>query len=94
MTTLYTAESRNMAAAPVELPIDNISSLVENLLFFRFVELQSTMRRLASVVKMRDSDFDPALREFRISEQGMHLCDQMFQAEDLMTGVAHQRGRG
>jgi circadian clock protein KaiC len=91
VTTLYTAESRHMLAAPVELPIDNISSLVENLLFFRFVELHSRTYRLASVIKMRDSDFDPALREFRITGEGLQVREQMLQAEALMTGVAHER---
>ncbi len=31
VTTLYTSESREFLGAPVELPIDNISSLIENL---------------------------------------------------------------
>jgi circadian clock protein KaiC len=89
VTTLYTAESRNMLAAPVELPMDNISSLVENLLFFRFVELRSSMYRMASVIKMRDSDFDPALREFRIGSRGLEVLEQMSPVESLMTGVPH-----
>jgi circadian clock protein KaiC len=90
LATLYTAESRQVTSAPVEMPIDNISSLVENLLFFRFVELHSELRRLVSVIKMRDGDFDATLREFKISAEGLQVMSSRFSAEGLMTGIAHE----
>jgi circadian clock protein KaiC len=91
VTTLFTSESREFLGAPVELPIANISSLVENLIVLRFVELQSSVVRLISVAKMRDSDFDPALREFKISDKGLAVLDPVFGAEGLMTGFARER---
>ncbi|MGQ4272752.1 RAD55 family ATPase [Terrihabitans sp. B22-R8] len=94
VNTLYTTESRQVIAAPVELPIDNISSLVENLLFFRFVEIHSSIHRLVSVIKMRDSDFDSALREFRISGDGLSVMENRFSTEGLMTGIAREPAGG
>ncbi len=90
VTTLYTMETRDLFGAQVEVPIDNISSLVENLLYLRFVERQSRMARILAIVKMRDSDFDPALREFLIDGRGIHIGEPFFGAEALMTGFAHE----
>jgi circadian clock protein KaiC len=83
-------ETRDLFGAQVEVPIDNISSLVENLLYLRFVERQSRMARILAIVKMRDSDFDPALREFLIDGRGIHIGEPFFGAEALMTGFAHE----
>ena len=46
--------------------VSGISSLVENLVALRYVEHRARSRRLVSVVKVRGSGFDPALREFVI----------------------------
>jgi circadian clock protein KaiC len=94
VTTLFTAESRQVIASPVELPIDNISSLVENLLFLRFVEIQAEVHRLVSIVKMRDGDFDPTLREFRITDSGLQVLKHRFDADALLTGIAQQNDAG
>lgn len=90
VTTLYTMETRDLFGAQVEVPIDNISSLVENLLYMRFVERQSRMARILAIVKMRDSDFDPALREYTIDDSGIHIGQPFVGAEALMTGFAHE----
>jgi circadian clock protein KaiC len=91
VTTLYTMETRDLFGAHVQVPIDNISSLVENLLFMRFVERRSRMARVMAVVKMRDSDFDPALRHVEIDSRGMHIGEPFHGAEAVMTGFAHER---
>lgn len=90
VTTLYTMETRDLFGAQVEVPIDNISSLVENLLYMRFVERRSRMSRILAIVKMRDSDFDPALREYVIDDCGIHVGEPFVGAEALMTGFAHE----
>lgn len=91
VTTLYTMETRDLFGGQVQVPIDNISSLVENLLYMRFVERRSRLARVLAVLKMRDSDFDPALRHFEIDGGGMQIGEPFHGAEALMTGFAHER---
>ena len=51
-----------------------ISGLFDNLLLTRFVEANTELRRMLSVIKVRDSHFDPSLRELVIDERGLHLA--------------------
>jgi circadian clock protein KaiC len=88
VTTIYTSELQEMFSADVRLPISGISSLVENIFFLRFVELRSRVYRMLSVVKVRDSDYDSTLREYRITSRGIELADTFESAESILTGDA------
>jgi circadian clock protein KaiC len=90
VTTLYTFESPRFIGMEVESPVGGISTLVENLLFLRFVELRSTLHRLLSIVKVRDGDYDSSLREFRITENGIHLEHTFEGAEQILSGMARE----
>ncbi|WP_257450123.1 ATPase domain-containing protein [Archangium lipolyticum] len=88
VTTVYTSELQDMFTSEVRLPISGVSSLVENILFLRFVELRSQLYRMLSIVKVRDSDYDSSLREFRITSQGIELADTFHSAQSILTGNA------
>lgn len=49
----------------------------ENLLLLRQVDVDGRMRRLLSVLKMRESSFDSAVREFEITATGLHVLSQI-----------------
>jgi circadian clock protein KaiC len=92
VTTLYTMETRDVVGPGIELPITGISSLVENLIVMRYLEHHARSRRLLSVVKVRGSGFDPALREFVIANgQGISLAGVFEGAEELLSGFARDR---
>jgi len=92
VTTLYTMETRDVIGPGIELPITGMSSLVENLVALRFLEHRSRACRLLSVVKVRGSGFDPALREFVIaSDSGISLAGTFEGTEDLLSGFARER---
>jgi circadian clock protein KaiC len=88
VTTIYTSELQDMFTSDVKLPISGISSLVENILFLRFVELRSRVYRMLSIVKVRDSDYDSSLQEYRITSRGIELTDTFESAESVLTGDA------
>ncbi|MFL5351056.1 RAD55 family ATPase [Archangium sp.] len=90
VTTIYTSELQDMFCAEVRLPMSGISSLVENIFFLRFVELRTKVHRALSVVKVRDSDYDSTLREYRITKKGVELLDTFEGAEAILTGNAKQ----
>jgi circadian clock protein KaiC len=54
------------------------------------VEYRSRSRRLLSVLKMRDSDFDNALREFAITDQGIVLGGNFEGAQEVLSGFARE----
>jgi len=95
VTMLYTMETRDVVGPGIELPVSGVSSLVENLVALRYVERQGRSRRLLSVVKVRGSGFDPALREFVIEGgRGISLSGAFEGAEELLSGFARDRPAG
>ena len=73
VTTLYTLEVPDILGPAIRIPINDISSLAENLILLRFIELRAQLYRLISILKVRDSDFDPSLHEFTIGADGLAI---------------------
>ncbi|TMF44379.1 MAG: hypothetical protein E6I32_15215 [Chloroflexi bacterium] len=71
-----------------------ITGQVENLLLLRYVELHSQLYRLISIMKMRESSYDPSIREFRITEQGIEVAPTFASAQAILTGIAHAAPSG
>jgi len=95
VTVLYTMETRDLVGSGIEMPVSGMSSIVECLIFLRYLEYQAQSRRLLSVVKIRDSGFDPALREFVIADgSGISLTGAFQGAENLLSGFARDRRPG
>lgn len=76
VTTVYTSELDHLFSAELKLPIEGVSSLVENILLTRFVEQQGRLVRIFSIIKTRDSGYDHALREVRVGDQGVTLGER------------------
>jgi circadian clock protein KaiC len=87
---VFSAELRAVYAPQIEAPMQGVSPLAENLLLLRFVELQSEIRRVVSVMKLRDSDFDPRIREFLITSSGLQVGESFGGTEAILTGVARR----
>jgi circadian clock protein KaiC len=95
VTTLYSMETRDLVGPGIEMPISGISSVVECLIALRYVEYRARSYRLLSVVKVRESGFDPTLREFVISDgSGISLAGAFEGAESLLSGFARDRRAG
>ena len=62
--------------------------MAENLILLRYIELRSQLYRLISVMKVRDSDFDPSLREFSIDSEGLAIRDTPATAEAILSSLA------
>lgn len=88
VTTVYTMETRELVGPTVEVPIDGVSSLVENLILLRYVEHRGVVRRLLSIMKSRNSHFDARLRELLVTDRGLALGQGFEEAEELLTGTA------
>lgn len=73
VTSIFTIEMREIMGSSVAVPIEGISALLESMLLLRFVDDGDAVRRVASVVKIRDSGFDPRPHAFEITGSGMRV---------------------
>ncbi|MGE0224355.1 MAG: RAD55 family ATPase [Acetobacteraceae bacterium] len=71
VTVLFTLETREVLRRGLEMPLPFGSALIDNWIALRFAETEARMRRLLAIIKVRDGDFDPTVRSFRIGPGGM-----------------------
>ncbi len=90
VTSIFATETSTVVGAALNVPVPAVSATIDNTIVLRYVELRSRLRRLVSIVKIRDSDFDPAIREFLIGERGIEVSDMFESTEAILTGVARQ----
>jgi circadian clock protein KaiC len=88
ITTIYTIEIRDVLSPTVVVPIDGLSALADNLILLRQVELRSQLYRLLSILKVRASDYDTAIREFQITNRGIEVATTFESADAILTGIA------
>ncbi len=86
VTTLYTLEVPDVMGPSIRTSIGDLSSLAENLILLRFVEVGSQLHRLISILKVRDSQFDQSLHEYRTSSQGLVIEMTSASAQAIMLG--------
>jgi circadian clock protein KaiC len=87
ITTIVTEQTNTLFGPDLHAPITGTEAIFDNLVFLRFVELDGRLCRLLSVLKMRDSDNDPFLREFVISNHGLEAREAYASLEGMMTGL-------
>ena len=64
-----------------------VSRIADCIILLRLVEIESSMRKALVVLKLRGSDHDKALREFKITSQGITLTQPFTGFERIITGV-------
>jgi circadian clock protein KaiC len=94
-STLFTIETPRLFGPDVDLPVTGVSAVAENMLLLRLVEVNGHFRRMMGILKVRDSDFDPALLELSIGSSGIELTRDAFKNVDgATTGVTRRRSDG
>ncbi|RKH62469.1 ATPase domain-containing protein [Corallococcus aberystwythensis] len=92
VTSLFTREVPKIVGTELDFTDAPVAILGENLVLLRYVELHGKMHRLLSVLKMRDSEYSPDLREFQIQDTGVKVLAPMRSAVGLLTGQARPLG--
>jgi len=77
-------------AAAMEVAGEQISSLVDTILFLRYVESGGETNRVISIVKSRGAHHSNQLREFRITSHGIEIADVYAGEGGVLTGTARQ----
>lgn len=92
VTTIITAETSTAEAASLEIPFPEAVATLDNAVLLRYVEPRSRLHRLVSVLRVRESGFDPTVREFTISDRGIEVATTGSSAESVLADVAHLSG--
>ena len=92
VTTVYTLEVPDVVGPHIHAPIGDLSSLAENLVLLRYIEVRSRLHRLISVLKVRDNDFDPSLHRFTLTSNGPLIEDSSEGAEAIMASLSQPAG--
>lgn len=88
VTSVFTLETTDLLGPRIVLPLDGVSSLADNIVLLRHVEVQSRLRRVISIIKMRGRSYDDSIRAFHITDRGLQIGDMFEGAEQLLTGAA------
>jgi circadian clock protein KaiC len=86
VTTIYTVEMRALFAARIDVPITGLSAATQNIILLRHVEHRARLLRALTILKVRDSDYDPRMREVQFKDQGIQLLDTFANESQLMIG--------
>lgn len=87
VTLLCSVETKMAFGPEVMFPMRGISMLAENILFLRTVELGSELRRIIAILKIRQSGYDPAIRELLISKRGLKVGRAVV-GQQILTGLS------
>ncbi len=87
LTSVFTAESHEVFGDHLVVTGVGLSFLVDCIILLRTVEIESTLKKALTVLKIRGSDHDKQLREFQITPQGVKVAAPFTEYERVMTGV-------
>jgi len=79
---------RDVFGADIAAPAPELSSMVDNLILLRFVEAEAEIKRVLSILKVRDSIYDPALCELIIDDSGIELKKAFKDMVKVLSGSA------
>ena len=88
-TGLFTATTTSLMGGS-SVTEGHISTITDAILLLRYVELMGEMRRGITVLKMRGSQHDKRIREFKIDATGMHIGGAFENITGILAGTPQQ----
>jgi len=85
--TLFLVNEVEKLTGDVQVTDSGVSYLSDNVLLLRYAEYNGEIIKLISCLKKRLSNFDPALRELKITGNGILVGDKLDYLRGLLTGV-------
>ncbi|MEW5931282.1 MAG: ATPase domain-containing protein [Gemmatimonadota bacterium] len=74
-----------------DLPLAELSAMLDNVLHLRYVEQKGELKRLISALKVRARQHDHRLREFQISSKGLKVGKAYDRSDMVLTGLGVSR---
>jgi circadian clock protein KaiC len=85
ITTLFTSTTENLMGGD-SITATHISTLTDSIILLRYVEMFGQMKRGLTVLKMRGSEHDKAIREFTIDKGGMRMGEPFQNITGILAG--------
>ncbi len=79
--------SSTLVGPEFRVPLPAVSAALDNLILLRYFEWGSRLQWLVSVLKVRETAFDPTIRDFAIGERGIPVGEPFVGAAALLTGT-------
>jgi circadian clock protein KaiC len=87
LSAIGTWDAPQMAGQTFSVTEVGLSFLVDCIVLLRFVEIESSLRKALTILKIRGSDHDKELREFKITGQGIEIGKPFSQYEGIIGGA-------
>lgn len=84
-TALFTSTTGSLLGGG-SITEKHISTLTDSIILLRYVEIDATMRRSITVLKMRGSQHDRDIREYTIGGNGMHVLGPFRGVTGILSG--------
>ena len=86
ITGMFTATTGTLMGGD-SITESNISTLTDSIILLRYVEMFGEVKRGLTVLKMRGSKHDKAIREFTIGADGMHVARAFRNVTGILSGA-------
>ena len=92
VTALLVKETDKALASTLDFSSDPLSVLAENVVLLQQAAYEGQLHRILSVLKLRFSDHDTALREFRIrAPRGIEVLEQAESESGVLEGITREQ---
>lgn len=91
VTTVVMQDMSRVVGVNFDMPMAQLSAMMDNVLHLRYVEQKGTLGRLLAILKVRAGRHDPSLREFHISGKGLSVGKEYDRSEMVLTGLGLPR---
>lgn len=91
IATVFLQDLPRIVGVSFEMPMPELSAMMDNVLHLRFVERTGELKRLIAVLKVRARAHDHRLREFHVTETGLRVGKPFDHADMVLTGLGLSR---
>lgn len=91
VTSIFMQDLPRIMGVSFDMPMPELSAVMDNALHLRYVEQKGELKRLISVLKVRARAHDHKLREFIITERGLSVGKAFDHSEMVLTGLGLPR---
>ncbi|HEX2095110.1 MAG TPA: ATPase domain-containing protein [Longimicrobiaceae bacterium] len=91
VSTILMQDLERIVGLNFDLPMAELSAMLDNVLHLRYVEQKGELKRLISVLKVRAREHDHRLRELQISGKGLKVGKPYDRQELVLTGLGISR---
>ncbi len=89
LTTLFTMATQSLIGQTT-LTESNLSTMTDNIVMLRYVEMEGELRLMLNILKVRGSAHSKGLRRYDITNEGMQIGPSFAGYEGVLTGVGRK----